>query len=82
MRPDEKDVAQMKPKLLISIGRKNLCRIFRLSDKWYIRQMKLFDFMNCRVSWTPDKLHGSLHPPPKKDPSVALGTPSVTLKIS
>ena len=38
--------------------------IFRLSDKWYVRQMKLFNFMNCRVSWTSDKLHGSLHPPP------------------
>ena len=38
--------------------------IFSLSDKWYVRQMKLFNFMNCRVSWTPDKLHGSLHPPP------------------
>ena len=35
--------------------------------------------MNCWVSWTPDKLHGSLHPPPKKDPSIALGTPSVTV---
>ena len=38
--------------------------IFRLSDKWYERLMKLFNFMNCRVSWTPEKLHGSLHPPP------------------
>ena len=38
--------------------------IFRLSDKWYVRQMKLFNFMNYRVSSTPDKLHGSLHPPP------------------
>ena len=36
---------------------------FRLSDKWYLRQMNLFNFMNCRVSWTPDKLHGSLHSP-------------------
>ena len=26
-------------------------------DKWN------FNFMNCQVSWTPDKLHGSLHPP-------------------
>ena len=38
--------------------------------------------MNCRATQTPDKLHGSLHPPPKKGPSVALGTPSMTLKIS
>ena len=38
--------------------------IFRLSGKWYIKQIELFDFMNCRVSWTPDKLQGSLHPPP------------------
>ena len=38
--------------------------IFRLSDKWYVTQMKLFNFMNCRVSWTPRKLHGYLHPPP------------------
>ena len=37
--------------------------VFRLSDKWYIRQMKLFNFMNCWVSSTPDKLHGSLHSP-------------------
>ena len=37
--------------------------IFTLSDKWYIRQMKLFNSMNCRVSSTPDKLYGSLHPP-------------------
>ena len=22
--------------------------------------------MNCRASWTPDKLHGSLHPSPRK----------------
>ena len=29
---------------------------------WYVRQMKVFKFMNCRVSWMPDKLHGSLHP--------------------
>ena len=36
--------------------------IFRLPDKWYVRQMKLFYFMNCQVSWTPDKLHRSLHP--------------------
>ena len=60
-------LAQMKPKLLISIGhRQNLWRIFRLSDEGYVRQMKLFDFMNCRASWTPDKLHGSPHPPRKK----------------
>ena len=38
--------------------------------------------MNCRESWTSGKLHASLHTPPKKDPSVALGTPNVTLKIS
>ena len=31
-----------------------------LSDKWYVRQMKLFKFMNCQASWTQDKLHGSL----------------------
>ena len=37
--------------------------IFRLSDKSYVKQMKLFNFMNCRVIWTPEKLHGSLHPP-------------------
>ena len=43
---------------------KNRHRFFRLSDKWYVKQMKLFNFMNCRASWTPDKLHGSLHPPP------------------
>ena len=38
--------------------------IFRLSDKWYVTRMKLLNFMNCRVSWTPDKLHGYLYPPP------------------
>ena len=74
-------VAQIKPKLFISIGRWG--KLFRLPDRWYVRQMKLFNFMDCRASWTPGKLHGSLHLPPKnkKDPSVALGTPSVTLKI-
>ena len=74
----------MKPKLLIGIGHwgKPMSDCFRLSDKWYVRQMKLFKFMNCRTSWTPDKLRGSLPPPPKKDPSAALGTPRVTLKIS
>ena len=75
-------VAQMKPKLLISIVvGENLCRIFILSDMWYVRQMELFNFMNCWASWTPDELHGSLHPPTKIDPTVALSTPSVTLKI-
>ena len=38
--------------------------ILRLSHKWYVRLMKLFNFKDCRVSWTPDKLHRSLHPPP------------------
>ena len=37
--------------------------------------------MNCQANCTQDKLHGSLLPTPKKDPSVALGTPSVTLKF-
>ena len=23
---------------------------FRLSDKWYVKQMKLFNFMNCQTS--------------------------------
>ena len=32
--------------------------------------------------WTPDKLHGSPPSATKKDPSVALRKPSVTLKIS
>ena len=60
-------VAQMKLRLLISIGRwGKIMSIFRLSGKWYIRKMKLFNFMNCRASWTPDKLHGSLHPSLKK----------------
>ena len=45
---------------------KNRHRFFRLSDKWYVKQMKLFNFMNCRASWMPDKLHGSLHPPPNQ----------------
>ena len=53
------------------------CQTSGTSDRWN------FNFMNCLSSWTPDKLHGSLHPPLKtKDPFVALGTPSVTLKIS
>ena len=57
----------MKPKLLIRIGcGGNLCRIFKLSDKWYVRQIKLFNFMNCRASWTQDKLHESLPLPPRK----------------
>ena len=56
-------VAQMKP---VQVDWENLCRIFRLSDKWYVRQMKLLNFMNFRASWTPDKLHGSLHPLQKK----------------
>ena len=38
--------------------------IFRLPDKRYVRQMKLFNVMNCGVSWTSDKFHRSLHPPP------------------
>ena len=65
-------VAQMEP---VQVVWENLCPIFRLSDKWYIRQMKLFNFMNCRASWTLDKSQIS--------PSVTkLGTPSLTLKIS
>ena len=42
--------------------------------------MKLFN--SYRASWMPNKLPVSLPPPPKKDPSVAIGTPIVTLKIS
>ena len=34
----------------------NSCRIFRLPDKWHVRQMKLFNFMNCRANETSDKL--------------------------
>ena len=45
---------------------KNRHRFFRLSDKWYVKQMKLFNFINCRASWMPGKLHGSLHPPPNQ----------------
>ena len=39
--------------------------------------MKL-NLMICPASWTPDKLHGSLSPSPKKkkDLSVVLRTPS------
>ena len=36
--------------------------------------MKPFKFMKCRASWAPEKLHGSLPLPPKKDSSIALGT--------
>ena len=39
-----------------------------------VRQMKPFKFMKCRASWAPEKLHGSLPLPPKKDSSIALGT--------
>ena len=31
-------------------------QIFSLLDKWYIRQMKLFNFMDCRESETSIKL--------------------------
>ena len=31
-------------------------QIFSLWDKWYIRQMKLFNFMDCRESETSSKL--------------------------
>ena len=34
----------------------NLCRIFRLVDKWSLRQMKLFNVMNCRAIDTSGKL--------------------------
>ena len=36
--------------------RGNLCRIFRLVDKWSVRQMKLFNLMNCRAIDTSGKL--------------------------
>ena len=50
---------------------------------WYVRQMKLFDFINCQASWMPGKLHGSFFPPPnKRHPGTPLGTSSMTLKIS
>ena len=48
----------------------------------YVRQIKLFNLMNCFSSWMPDKLQGSLPPSPKKDPSTALGTLIVMSKIS
>ena len=57
------NVAQMKPAQAVQ---ENVCPIFRLSDKWYVRQMKLFNFMNFRASWTLDKLHGSLHLSPNQ----------------
>ena len=39
-------VAHMKP---VQVVWENLCPIFSLSDKWYVRQMKLFNFMNCQI---------------------------------
>ena len=52
-----------------------------LSDKDHVKQMQLFNFMNCLEvgRQTNLSLH---HHQKKKDPSVALGTPSVTLRIS
>ena len=34
----------------------NLRRVFYLSDKWYVRQMKVFNSKNCRASETSSKL--------------------------
>ena len=34
----------------------NLRSVFGLSDKWYVRQMKVFNSKNCRASETSSKL--------------------------
>ena len=63
----------------------NLYQIFSLSDKWYVRKMKLVLKMKMKLSgklkarqviWISASVTKK-----KKDASVALGTPSVTLKI-
>ena len=60
----------------ISEGLLNICKLnlfslktrrrkLRLSDKWYVRQIKQYNFINCSTmthwaSWKSDKLHGLL----------------------
>ena len=51
----------MKPKLSISGLWGKIDVVFLVkSDKWYIRQMKVLNSMNCRASDMSDKLHGLL----------------------
>ena len=40
--------------------------------------MKLFNFLNCRASWTADKLHGSLHLPPNETVKIKVGNYDIT----